>query len=377
MNQNSEPIVLSLDSSQGHLKQIEDMKLAKQPNRSILCITTIGGWATIRRNPDQFLSALSVIKEVNMMLRILKAPAETTENKVRIVVDYAALRHCLEGLIRNPECRPSQPRDMLHAASLPGGQGAVSVVEQLECLGYFSASLIDLLLPNFMRELYLTDEIAAVAIEKGHPEIACMAYGEAFWIDPYLAYQPKPKERFEMAALMAGDAVVPKFDTSAAQLFESLTDTGKLRQLTKIEHGFEIMVSFPIHRGNKIKADSIAIKANLGDEIHKLMLHFVNLQILRAYKNLLDSPDIKFFADLTNQFLITWWTKADRKQRLELDLEAMLQFGLPVSALNEIHPKPPESMAAYAATQTAPISPRMAANILITALQEIKRREEA
>jgi len=342
----------------------------------VLCFTTTGAWVVLGRRPGETIPAFAAITQVNEMLAPLPAPPDEATKTVRLVADVPALIRCLEGLAKNPACQPSPPGDLQHSLSLPGDRGAVSAVDMLEPLCLYSARLVDLLLPNFMRELFLTDEMASVAIEKGRPKIACLAYGEAFRIDPYLAYQHRPRERFEMAALMAGDTEVPQFRIAASDLFADSVDTSRLRPLPEIAHGFELLVSFPVEDGHRIEASAIAVRANPGYAPHRQLLHFVNLQILGAHRELLDSPDTRFFARAAQQLVAAWWIKADRKQRLELDLEALRRFGLPVSVLEGVTPKLPESLSALAAIQRAGIPPRMAVQPLVAALQAIEKADE-
>lgn len=369
-------IVLNHASAQDHLEKLKDIADEANNTQGIICVTDIGAWVVLERSSDDLVSAYKAVGMVNDLLQAADDPPDSVTRKVRIVADISALRQCLSGLKDNPSCKPSQPGDVRHVTTIPEQEIAFSIVEQLEPLSYFSTDLMDLVLPHFLTELILTDEMASVAIEKNHPEVACLIYGEAFRIDPYLAYQNTTKERFEMAALMAGDSYIEQFNMSAAELFEDCMDTSHLKPLPIVEKDFEILVSFPVDEDDRYVKGGLSVKANKGYDVHRQLLHFANLLMFRVHQAVVDSKDVSFFVDKANRLLAIWWTKADRKQRLELDLEAFNKFAMPVSGLEGISPNNPESFAAFQAIRQAGIPVRVAIQPLVEALQEIEQADE-
>lgn len=373
MQKTNETIIFGLDTPAEHLINLTHYD---DISKSIMCITKMGPWVVLKRNLGKLLSASKAIELVNKLIKSAGPIPENVAKKIRILSSLGELKTCFEKLKTDNLNQSPQPTDMLHSVHIPGQDCSVNVVEQMTDISYYSASLIDFLLPNLVSELFLADEMAATAIKNGQPEIACLIYGEAYRTDPYLAYHPHHSERFEMAALMAGDILVPQFNIPAMELFNECMDTSNLRQLPTIEQGFEILVSFPFDKDNKVSIDALSIRANIEWCVHRQLVRFGNLRIFRAYESILDSPDVSFFVDKANRLLIIWWQKADRKERLQLDLEAFQRFGISVSGLEGIAPNNPESYAAFMSIQNG-IPWRIATQPLVDALDQIRETDEA
>jgi hypothetical protein len=373
MHNNNEATIFGLDTPAGHLSNLTQYN---DDSKSIMCITKMGPWVVLKRNPGQLLNASNTIELISALIKSASPIPGNVAKKIRILSSLEELKTCFGKLKEENTNQSPQPTDMFHSVSVPGQDCSVSVVEQMTDISYYSANLLDFLLPNFIAELFLADEMANTAIKNGKPEIACLIYGEAYRTDPYLAYQPNYTERFEMAALMAGDKLVPQFDIPAMELFNECMDTSDLRQLPTIDQGFEILVTFPFNKDKKISLDALSIRVNIGWGVHRQLVHFGNLQIFRAYESALDSPDVSFFVDAANKLLIIWWQKAERKDRLELDLEAFRRFGISVSGLEGIEPNNPESFAAFMGIKNG-IPWKIATQPLVDALVKIREADEA
>ncbi len=246
------------------------------------------------------------------------------------------------------------------------------VDEQIDALGLVGAGMLQFCLPDYGTEMYLVEECAQAAQQAGRPDIACLAYAEAFRTNPYYAFQPLYREPFELVALQAGDTEVPGIGGPATKVFEDRADTTALRQPPKVSGGATLRIFLPA-KLQEDKPDAYPpVAPTPGRRIDSDLLMFGALLVRFRHKDdLAPSPQVDFFTDMTAKRLQLDWERMRELDRLKTERAAFQRFGATLSASGAVKPFLPQAVLLMEMLRQG-MPPRMAMEPLMQRIDELE-----